>query len=145
MSTPFRLVFFLNCLFLITTSLASDVVKIENKIIMNMIQSLTHNTNISIYTDSKRLQKILTDNIVNFVPVCSDADVAILETKHVKNCNKLPIITLKYELLKTYQNSVGSFFWQKGRPNIVFIAPRLKSQNISVGSKFDAFVEESIW
>lgn len=112
---------------------------------MNMINSLTNKTQLSIYTDSQKIKKILTDDKVKFVDLCINADVAILESKLVKNCNSVPVITLKYKLLKVYPNSVGSFFWQKGRPNIVFIESRLNNHNITIGSEFSAFVEESIW
>ena len=130
----------------VTTLQASDVDKIENKIVMNMIHSLSKNQLISIYTDSQKIKILLTDLEINFVDRCSNADVAILETnKLVKNCKQIPILTLKYNLLKVYPSSVASFFWQKGRPNIVFIESRLKSQNIEIDSKFNHFVEESIW
>jgi len=106
------LICFLSCLFLVTISSAADVDKIENKIIMNMIRSLTDHTHVSIYTDSQRIKKLLSNHQTHFVASCATANVAILASKSVKNCNNLPIITLRYELLKVYPSSVGSFFWQ---------------------------------
>jgi len=135
----------LSCLFLVTLSSASDVDEIENKIIMNMIRSLTDQTHITIYTDSQRIKNLLRGNQIGFAASCKTANVAILASKSIKNCNNIPIITLKYALLKIYPSSVGSFFWQKGRPNIVFIESRLNNQNISISREFSAFVEESIW
>ncbi|MFK5983919.1 MAG: hypothetical protein QM479_00635 [Pseudomonadota bacterium] len=132
--------------FYVKLIVASDVNKIENKIIMNMILSLTNKQYPSIYTDSQRIKKILTEQDVHFVESCSSAQIAIIQTnKELKNCNKILIITLKYDLLKTYPDSVASFFWQKGRPNIVFIKSRLNSHNITIGSEFNDFIEESIW
>lgn len=110
-----------------------------------MLRSVVTQESISIYTDSQRISHILTHNEVRFIDTCAQADVAIIETKQVANCGQVPIITLKYELLKTYPNSIGSFFWQKGRPNIVFIEPRLEKLSIDIGPQFSAFIEESIW
>lgn len=146
MKSSFRLVCLICFLLLTTLPLASDVGKIEKKIIMNMIHSLNHNALISIYTDSQKIKNLLSKHKVNFVDSCSNAKVAILETKKAANvCNHIPILTLKYNLLKFYSSSVASFFWQKGRPNIVFIESRLKKQNISIDSEFNDFIEESIW
>jgi len=139
------LIGFLSCLFLVTLSSASDVDEIENKIIMNMIRSFTEQSHITIYTDSQRIKNLLRGKQISFAVSCDVASVAILASKAIKNCNNIPIITLKYALLKVYPSSVGSFFWQKGRPNIVFIESRLREQNISIGDEFTAFVEESIW
>jgi len=139
-------VFLISFLLPVNYLLASDVAQIENKIIMNMISSLNNNNLISLYTDSQKIKKILTDHKIKFVDNCSTAKVAILETKKAENnCNHIPILTLKYNLLKVYPSSVASFFWQKGRPNIVFIEHRLKKQNITISSEFNDFVEEAIW
>ena len=126
--------------------MASDIDKIESKIIMDMVSTLTDNETISIYTDSLKIKKILPNKNINFVNECSSADIAILE-KLTSNhqCTNLAIITLKYDLLKGYPQSVASFFWQKGRPNIVFIEPRLKLLNIKIDTKFNDYIEQNIW
>ena len=120
--------------------------KVEAKIIMSMLKAVTNHTDLSIYTDSKNINKILLNNDITFVKSCYKADIAILETDmSVTECKNRPIITLRYDLLKIYSNSIGSFFWQKGRPNIVFIETRLRDQNITIDSTFNDFIEDTIW
>jgi len=120
--------------------------KVEAKIIMSMLNSVTNHTNLLIYTDSKKIKKILSKDEITFVYDCNSANIAILEfDKEATKCESTTIITLKYDLLKTYINSIGSFFWQKGRPNIVFIKSRLRDKNITIDSNFHDFVEDTIW
>lgn len=120
--------------------------KVEAKIIMSMLNSITSHTNLLIYTDSKKIKKTLLRDEITFINDCNSADIAILESDEiVTKCKNTTIITLKYDLLKIYLNSVGSFFWQKGRPNIVFIESRLRDKNITIDSDFHDFVEENIW
>jgi len=124
----------------------SDADVIESKIVMNMLQAISNNSRVSIHTDSKRIKAILKNDKVEFLNTCEDADVIILEKNKNKNlCKNTPVLTLKYDLLKVYPNSVASFFWQKGRPNIVFIEPRLKEQKIVISGEFQDFIEENIW
>ncbi len=137
---------YLVLLFFSSLLLSSEIDKIESKIIMSMIDAVNTHKGFSIYTNSQKLKNILPAQMVVFVDDCSGADIAILEKSKIeKNCMDIPIITLEYDLLKKYPNSIGSFFWQKGRPNIVFIKSRLKNQNILLDSAFDEFIEENIW
>jgi len=126
-------------------AISSD--KIEYKIILSMLNSITSHTSLSIYTDSKRIEQLLSkNNDITFLENCDKVDISILEkNKMINKCVNGPIITLEYDLLKVYPNSVGSFFWQKGRPNIVFIESRLKDQNITIDSGFNDYIEETIW
>lgn len=133
-------------LFFSSLSVSSETDKIESKIIMSMIDAVSNHRVFSVYTNSQKLKEILPAQKIVFVDDCSGADLAILEKSKIeKNCANISIITLEYDLLKKYPNSIGSFFWQKGRPNIVFIKSRLKNQNIVIDSTFDEFIEENIW
>lgn len=135
-------------LFLFSFSLlcSASSEKVEANIITSMLKAVTNRTDLSIYTDSKKINKILLNNDTAFVKSCDKADIAILETDtSVVKCKNRPVITLRYNLLKIYSNSIGSFFWQKGRPNIVFIEARLRDHNITIDSSFNDFIEDTIW
>jgi hypothetical protein len=113
---------------------------------MSMLNAVSNHKGFSIYTNNQKLKNILPAEQIIFVENCTSADLAILEKSKIEeNCSNVSIITLEYDLLKKYPNSIGSFFWQKGRPNIIFIKSRLKNQNIILDRAFDEFVEENIW
>jgi hypothetical protein len=52
---------------------------------------------------------------------------------------------LDYYLLDKIPQSFGAFFWKKGRPNIVFIKPRLKQQSLELSSELKPYIEEQVW
>ncbi|MFA6196899.1 MAG: hypothetical protein WC656_09665 [Sulfurimonas sp.] len=138
---------FLVLLFFFSSLLfSSEIDKIESRILMSMLNAVSNHKGFSIYTNNQKLKNILPAEQIIFVENCTSADLAILEKSKIEeNCSNVSIITLEYDLLKKYPNSIGSFFWQKGRPNIIFIKSRLKNQNIILDRAFDEFVEENIW
>ena len=58
--------------------------------------------------------------------------------------NKI-IFVNSYKLLKNYQNiAIGGFFWQKGRPNIVFLRRTLQKHHIHLPVKFQKYIEDKL-
>ena len=62
-----------------------------------------------------------------------------------KKISKKPIIVLKYSLLKKYPSAIGAYFFQKSRPNIVILEPRLKKMHIKLPKEFERYIEYRIW
>ena len=58
--------------------------------------------------------------------------------------NKI-IFVNSYKLLKNYQNiAIGGFFWQKGRPNIIFLRKNLQKHHIHLPVKFQKYIEDKL-
>lgn len=55
--------------------------------------------------------------------------------------NKL-FFTNNYQTLLTDDRYFGAFFWNKSRPNIVFIKERLKAKKIELSSEYEQFIED---
>jgi len=55
--------------------------------------------------------------------------------------NKL-FFTNNYRRLLSDKRFYGAFFWNKSRPNIVFIKTRLKQRNIKLPKDYEQFVED---
>jgi hypothetical protein len=70
--------------------------------------------------------------------------MALLAKKSVK-CKNVPIVALDYSLLKKDKNALGAFYWQKGRPNITFIANRLKKKGIKLPKEYERYIENNVW
>jgi len=62
-----------------------------------------------------------------------------------KKISKKPIIVLKYSLLKEYPSALGAYFFQKSRPNIVMLEPRLEKMHIKLPKEFERYTESKIW
>ena len=54
------------------------------------------------------------------------------------------LITTEYSLLIKEPRVVGAFFWQKGRPNILFVRKRMQEVNITLGREFDKYIEDEL-
>lgn len=57
---------------------------------------------------------------------------------------KLPLFTMKYRLFKRCDNAVAAFFWMKGRPNIIYLKPRLESFHLEVDPLMESYIEEEL-
>lgn len=136
-------------LFSIVIAFASenkDAVKAQ--ILEKIFTNISMNKDIVLWSDNKNLilEFKKSGNIVTTQNIES-ATLVILEhnTNISCNCQKKLVFVLEYNLLKELPDSFGALFWQKGRPNIVIIAPRIKSQNIAVSKELEAYLEEKIW
>ncbi len=72
---------------------------------------------------------------------CNKADLIILNTleKLPKECQNKPLFTTKYRTYLKHENIIGAFFWQKGRPNIVFRKSSIEKNNIHLESSFSKY------
>jgi len=127
--------------FLITTVYASDNKKASG--IFNLIiKEITKKdvTNVYLHTNITAI-KMYPGNL-NIVTECKDADIIILSTTKgiPKECSKKILFGSRYSHLKN-PNVIGSFFWQKGRPNILFYKKRLEKNNLKLDSSFDKYIE----
>ena len=79
---------------------------------------------------------------LNIVTECNKADLIILSTTRniPKGCLEKILFGTRYSHLKN-SNVVGAFFWQKGRPNILFYKKRLEKNNLKLDSSFNRYIE----
>lgn len=120
----------------------------SSKIIQNMVKVMD-STNTALWiNDHNTLSKAMIDqHKFKKVDSCKKANVLIITSnkKVPSSCSSKPMLALKYNLLKNNPNVVSAFFWQKGRPNIVFLKDRLKKFNITLPSSYTKYIEEKIW
>ena len=128
-------------LFLITTTWASDDEKASS--IFNLIaKNITEKSspNVYLHKGNSSLEKY--PGNLNITTECAKADLVILSTtKDIpKECLEKILFGTRYSHLKN-KDVVGSFFWQKGRPNILFYKQRLEEHKIKLDSSFDRYIE----
>lgn len=75
----------------------------------------------------------------------SHADLIIVSKNLPQNLSSnTVIITTEYGFLKKDERVIGAFFWQKGRPNLLFVRPRMQKANISLGHEFNKYIEDEL-
>ncbi len=117
--------------------------KLASSIFNKIAVALTQKTNPSVYVHSK------IDSLENYpaslvlLNDCSKADIVILSnTKNIpKQCEGKILFGTRYSHLKDTR-VVGAFFWQKGRPNILFYRDRLEKNNIKLNPSFNKYIEK---
>ena len=129
-------------LFLVTSIYASDSKKASG--IFNLIvKEITKKENSSVYLHKgiESIEKY--PGNLKIVTECKDANIIILSTTRdiPKECNKKLLFGSRYSHLKN-PNVIGAFFWQKGRPNILFYQKRLNTHHIKLNSSFNRYIEE---
>lgn len=77
---------------------------------------------------------------------CDDANfVFVKKSKDIfKECQKYDklFFTNNYQKLLLDSRYFGAFFWNKSRPNIVFIKERLEYQSIKLPNEYEQFIED---
>ena len=94
-----------------------------------------------IYKKNEALEKY--PGALEIVSKCRDADVVVLSTLKdlPEACKEKIFFGTRYKHLRD-RRVIGSFFWQKGRPNILFYKDRLDKKDIKLDKTFDKYIEE---
>ncbi len=122
---------------------------IEKKILTKISHVLVPEKKvISIWYFGSKIPLSLSNN--SFFDIVDDykkADLIIIDEIgwKVKLDLHIPIVVLEYSLLKDYPDAVGAYFWQKGRPNIVMITPRIDKIGIKLPAEFKRYAESKVW
>jgi len=126
---------------LITTMYANDV-KLASSIFNTIVSSITHKKNANVYLSGDIESVSKYPGKLRIVYDCALADIVLVSTfKELPNeCKSKMFFGTKYSHLKD-KNVIGAFFWQKGRPNILFYKERLEKQDIKLDKSFDKYIE----
>ena len=117
--------------------------QLESAIFNKLITAVTtkEHPKVYIFTQNDALEKYPGSLVL--VENCKDADVVILST--LKNlpeaCKGKILFGTRYMHLRNPQ-VIGAFFWQKGRPNILFYQYRLDQHHIKLNENFQKYIEQ---
>lgn len=107
----------------ITNALVGENVKVF------IIDKNYQNLNSSIQTnDCNKADIIISENFNKIYPECNNTD------------EKMIILT-NYKEYKKSCCAIGTLFWQKGRPNLIFSKNKLKEDKINLPKEFDKYIE----
>jgi len=134
---------FILSLFIVSSIFASNVQKLQAQILTAIAHTLVHKKNVNIYMDdsafdgAKKYIKSL-----KFVS-CDKADIVFIskDGDMDKKCKTTLIFSTSYYLYEHSPMIVGAFFWQKGRPNIIFRRKRLDMLGIILPPSFRKYLE----
>lgn len=123
-------------------------IELEAKIIFN-IARVSIGGEIKLFIPKiTNVEKDIYSNIFNLVDNCNDANFIFVKNNYEINflCeNKIEnqiFFTNNYKKLINNNKYIGAFFWNKSRPNIIFLKDRLSKKNIILTSEYEKFIED---
>jgi len=123
-------------------TLNADDISLEASIFSKIVQSITDKKAPKVYIYKKILSVSKYPNTLKIVKNCALADIVLLSsTQNIpKSCEGKLFFGSRYKHLKN-SHVMGAFFWQKGRPNILFYKSRLEHNHITLDKNFDKYIE----
>jgi len=123
-------------------TLYADDVHLESSIFTTIVQSVTKKTRPQVFIYKKIASVTKYPNTLKIVKECALADIVLLSSIEdiPKGCEGKLLFGSRYQHLKN-PHVIGAFFWQKGRPNILFYKSRLEKYHISLDKSYDKYIE----
>jgi len=73
------------------------------------------------------------------------ADIILVDSKYeVPKGNNYIIFTTDSSVFKRNENAVGAFYWEHGRPKIIFLQSRLNTKGITLSDAFQRYIVKEI-
>ena len=125
---------------------ASSKQTVETKIYLKIITTLFPSKDqIKVWSDDHTIKEDLQNTQkISIVKDLKKADMAIVKKQDDLQCSCV-LFTIGYNTLKEYKTeAVGGFFWQKGRPNVIFLKKNLLKKGLSLPKSMQQYVEDSL-
>jgi len=134
-------------IFLLVSNLLASSLEIEQKIYTVVLFTIfPHKSTINIWSDDERNRKLLSSLSldIKIVENIQDADLLLITHTYNIQTDKMVFVG-KYSLLKEYNKSaIGGFYWQKGRPNLVFLHKNILLYHINLPNDMKEFEEDEL-
>lgn len=119
----------------------ADEKGVEKRIYESIFKELSVQQLPKVYTDDKIESLSLYSEHYERVDSCAKADIVIMTTTDISSeCQNKIVFGTRYRHLKQ-PYVTGAFFWQKGRPNIVFKEDQLHKHEITLSASMNEYVE----
>lgn len=123
-------------------------IELESQIMSNITSALKKDDIKLFIPRITDMERIIYSNSFKLVDACIDANFVFVKREFEidSSCedkigNKL-FFTNNYQKLLYTDKYIGAFFWNKSRPNIIFIKDRLVKQNIKLADDYEKFIED---
>jgi len=130
---------------LVCFNLYASSIESEKKIYKYLLHSIFPNKNIvKVWVDKKSKVPVLQNRNTEVVQNKNDADILLLFYTKELQTEKI-LFAGSYKVLKNYKNkAIGGFFWQKGRPNILFLKQNLEKEGVTLPLKLNKYIKEDL-
>jgi hypothetical protein len=134
-------------LFILSISLFASKIEVEKQIYKQILYDIfPYKQKIYVWVDSKNMSFLNQLNRLKIVTNLQDADILIIKHElSTTNIENKIVFVQSYHLLKLYDSfAIGGFYWQKGRPNLLFLRKNLEKYNIKLDKGFEKYIEDEL-
>lgn len=118
--------------------------KTASKIYDKLFYGVFKKNIIYVYTNNQTYKTvILGSQYLKLVDNVDDANIVLFSSGDdltYKMKNKL-IFATDYDSFRDNSNAIGAFYWNKGRPEIVFSGERLENAKLSLSGEFERYLK----
>lgn len=129
------------------------------KVYYNLFSALTRQEHVKVYTTDMELKRVFAGGGDRIMAVDdpSLSDIVVVTNEYAYEQLKrslgkktesekqnVLIFTTDYHLLKKYRDIVGALYWKKGRSQLLFLAPRLKSRHIILPNIYAPYIVDAL-
>ena len=129
---------------IISVVLFASTDKIEQEIFATIIEGLyPHKESVRVWSDDPKKRALLVKIAkVSLVKQPNEAEILFLKRTYSSLPAKALLFAIDYKVLKAYRERVvGGFYWQKGRPNLIFFKQELHTHHIELPKEMQVYVE----
>jgi hypothetical protein len=115
------------------------------KIYNTIFTALDKSGSVDVYTDDEEYKTVVFQAPNLRLSETSQEASIILQTKKGTRYHHDKIIfTTNYRILRQNSDIIGAFYWSKGRPQIIFIRPRLEKKKITLPDNFKKYIVDTL-
>ena len=99
-----------------------------------------------VHTSDAEYQKVIvTAPSLKLTKEFKKADILLVNSSaEIPKGNTKIIFTTNSSVFESDENAVGAFYWEHGRPKIIFLKSRLSEKNITLSPSFHRYVVEEL-
>jgi hypothetical protein len=129
-------------IFLVFNLFAFDK-KTASLIFEKIFSAVTKQEPIEVYAKNSDYEEVI--RLSALLEFSKDAKFVIVSHKsEIPNDPNRILFSTDLEILKNHKNAIGAFYWEKGRPKIVFVKDRLKRFELEIDLSFEKYLVESL-
>jgi hypothetical protein len=115
----------------------------ELKLYEKVLPSLFSKKDVIVYTDKNSYKIFIHSNIFKITQDCSRANVIVakFQPETLEICDHIPFFATSYRGYHNSKNSIGAFYWRKGRPQLKLHINHIKEYNLSISSSLQGYAE----